>query len=120
MIFSRLEFAFGTGPTVSTPGLIAYSNGTVTAPGQPLIVNESGNFHAVFPRRKDYAAVGLTYTPQFSADLSPDWTPSLAIPGTEATNGTIDAMKIPFPATVPTPGGPKEARFFRVGVTLGP
>lgn len=115
-----LEFAFGTDPTVPTPGMIAYSNGTVTAPGQPLIVNEAGAFHAVFPRRKDYAAAGLTYTPQFSADLSPDWTASLAIPGTEATNGTIDAVKIPFPATVPTPGGAKEARFFRVGVTLGP
>lgn len=115
-----LEFAFGTDPTIPTPGLLAYSGGTVIAPGQPLIVDEAGNFHAVFARRKDYVAAGLTYTPQFSADLSPDWTTSSSIPGPEATNGIIDAVKIPFPATVPTPGGDKEARFFRVGVTLSP
>lgn len=115
-----LEFAFGTDPTVPTPGLIAYSGGTVTALGQPLIMNEAGNFQAVFPRRKDYAAAGLIYTPEFSADLSPGWTASPAIPGTEATNGAIDAVKIPFPATVPTAGGDKPPRFFRVGVTLGP
>lgn len=108
------EFAFGTDPTVSTPGPVTFSEGAVTSPGQPTLLDENGVFHAVFARRKDHAAQGLIYTVQFSADLSPEWDASGAVPTVLATGAEIDAVKVPFPASVPAP------RFFRVGVSLDP
>lgn len=108
------EFAFGTDPTVPTMGPLTFSEGAVTSPGQPVLVEEDGIFHAVFARRKDHAAQGLIYTVQFSADLAPGWAVSEAMPTVMATGAEIDAVRVLFPTTIPAP------RFFRVGVSLAP
>ena len=111
------EFAFGTDPTVSSESVITWSGGTVTGHGKPVIIEESGTYYAVFGRRTSYMADGLTYTLRFSADLSSPWNVSGATPTVFATDGTIDAVKVPFPGLIPTDNGPQKARFFDVGVS---
>lgn len=115
------EFAFGTDPTVLYSGPIVYDlNGNVTTPGSPVAVNFAVgggvDFRAVFGRRKDYVAAGLTYTVQFSADVGV-WTDSVATPTllTSATStGDIDAYSVPYPLFVPTTTGSKKPTLFRV------
>jgi hypothetical protein len=114
------EFAFGTDPTVSSPGPLSYTAGNLTSSGAPILASEDGVFHIIFARRKDHAAAGLIYTPLFSADLSPDWMASTDAPVTEAGNSIIDAVKVPFPTTVPTSNGPMEPKFSRIKVSLSP
>ena len=113
-LVNLLEFAFGTDPTAPNPAALAYSDGSLVSPGSPVLTKVDGVFHAVFARRKDHAALGLIYTVYFSADLSPDWTVGEAEPLVIASGEEIDAVKVPFPTTVPEP------RFFRVGVSLVP
>jgi fibronectin-binding autotransporter adhesin len=108
-----MEFAFGSDPTVNSAGSIAYSGGAVTATGQPVLEEDGGIYYAVFGRRTDYAAAGLTYTVQFTAGLD-QWTSSVTVPTVIATDGTIDAVRVPFPNSVASPSGPKKPYFFRV------
>ena len=76
-ISNLLEFAFGTNPVTSTAAALQYNGtlaggGTITATGQPKMVFESiptgVDFRALFVRRNDYVAAGLTYTVQFSPE----------------------------------------------------
>ena len=114
--FSNLmEYAFGTNPQVASSGSITYSGGVVTATGQPVLEEESGVYYAVFGRRSDHVAAGLTYTVQFSAGLD-QWTNGVTAPVVIATDGMIDAVRVPFPNFVPTPAGPKKPTFFRVQI----
>jgi len=80
----------------------------------------SGTYHAVFARRKDHVAAGLTYTAEFSADLGA-WTPGAATPQVitgASSEGDIEVVKIPYPASVPLQaGGNQTPQFFRVGVS---
>jgi hypothetical protein len=112
-----LEFAFGTDPTVSNGSSIAYGNGVT--PGLPVlepITSESVDFRAVFARRKEWAAAGLTYTVQFSADLSESVdsaeTPTLL----ESGSGDIDAVYVDFPLIIQSTAGFEKAQFFRLSV----
>ncbi len=123
-ITNLLEFAFGTNPLTSTAAGLLYNGtlaggGTITATGQPTIVFESipagVDFRALFVRRNDYVAAGLTYTVQFSPDLGA-WTPSAALPTVLANNGTHQIVSVPFPGFL----NGKKARFFRVQVTIFP
>ena len=111
-----MEYGFDTNPTSSSAASIAYANGVVTAHGQPILVEENGFYYAVFGRRVDHVAAGLTYTVEFSAGLD-QWTASATGLSTVATDGTIDAVRAPFPITVMTPSGPKKPTFFRVVVS---
>lgn len=114
-----LEFGFGTNPATSSTGPLAYTGGTLDAPGQPIVVEAGGTYYAVFCRRTDYVAAGLTYTVNFSAKLEPGyWDPSVAMPEFVATDGTIDVVRVPFPGVIPTPSGPQKARFFQVEVSM--
>jgi fibronectin-binding autotransporter adhesin len=110
-----MEFAFGTDPTVNSAGSIAYSGGAVTATGQPVLEEDGGVYYAVFARRTDYVAAGLTYTVQFTAGLD-QWVTSVTVPTVVATDGTIDAVRVPFPNFVASPSGPKKPHFFRVTI----
>jgi hypothetical protein len=116
-----LEFAFGTDPTVSNGGSIGYSSGVVT-PGLPLPVLEtisSNNvdFRAVFARRKAWAAAGLTYTPQFSPDLT-EWVDVTAAPTLiESGSGDIEAVYVPYPMMIETTTGWEKPQFFRLSVS---
>ena len=117
---SQMEYAFGTNPTVSSSAPIAYANGMVTAHGQPTTsvanVTNGVDFRAVFGRRKDHVAAGLTYTVQFSADLS-NWVNSDATPRVDASDSTMDAVSVPYPLFIDTARGVEKPTFFRVAVS---
>ncbi|MEM0896542.1 MAG: hypothetical protein AAGJ79_06615, partial [Verrucomicrobiota bacterium] len=76
-----IEFAFGTNPGNSASGVpeLVYAgtlagNGTLVGTGQPSLRYEAlpfgVDYRLLFVRRKDFGDHGLTYTPQFSADMS--------------------------------------------------
>jgi len=115
-----LEFAFGTDPAVSDGGSIAYGSGVT--PGLPLAVVETVtattvDFRAAFGRRKDWAAAGLTYTVQFSSDLT-EWVDSADTPlEIESGSGDIDAVYVPYPLAIPTSNGYEKAQFFRLSIS---
>jgi sialate O-acetylesterase len=115
-----LEFAFGTDPAVSNGNSIAYAGGVT--PGLPLAVVENltsngVDFRAAFGRRKDWAATGLTYTVQFSKDLT-EWVDSAEAPALlESGSGDIDAVYVPYPLAIPTSNGYEKAQFFRLSVS---
>jgi hypothetical protein len=80
-VINLLEFALGTNPVINTggPAPLQYSGtfaggGTLTSTGLPIVMVESiplgMDIRAIFIRRQDAVTAGLTYTPQFSADLS--------------------------------------------------
>ncbi len=112
-----LEFAFGTNPIAGGLGAISVNGGVIT-PGSPttLVVTNpdlSQSFFALFGRRKDYVAAGLTYTVQFTTDFV-TWTDSADTPTVLADDGTLQAVTVPYPFTqVAQPN-----QFFRVVVSL--
>jgi ELWxxDGT repeat protein len=105
-----LEYAFGTNPSESSPGAMAVINPTTISPGTPKVM-EDGGMKALFIRRKDWAASGLTYTVQFSPNLTL-WENSVAVPTVIADDGNLQAVTVPFPALI----NGEPARFFRVQV----
>jgi len=118
------EFAFGMDPTSSGSGPITYTpGGSMINPGLPVPQNVAAgagvDFRAVFGRRKDYLAMGLNYTVQFSADMS-TWTTSDTLPtvitGPDST-GVVEAVSVPYPLFIPVQSGFKKPTFFRVGVS---
>ena len=116
-----MEYACGTNPIVASGGPIAYvAGGAVTTPGLPVTIHFGGSdYRAVFGRRKDYLAAGLTYTVQFSVGLdawvdSTDTPTLLTAPGSA---GDMDAVSVPYPSTIPTASGPRHPTFFRLRVS---
>ena len=119
-----VNFAFGLSPTTGGGGLLAFNGtlaggGTVGAIGLPLVwVEATGNgtgFSALFIQRKDAALAGLTYTVEFSADVT-TWSASITAPTVLADDGTYQIMAVPYPPLV----NGAQARFSRVRVTLAP
>ncbi|HSP44158.1 MAG TPA: family 16 glycosylhydrolase [Luteolibacter sp.] len=118
------EFAFGTDPTVYSGGSITYvPGGEVTSPGLPVVVDFAagggGDSRAVFGRRKDHASAGLTYIVQFSVGLD-EWFNSTTTPTVltgAGSSGTMEAVSVPFPSSIPTATGLEKPTFFRVGVS---
>ena len=106
-----LEFAFGTSPASPTGGPLQMYGSAITANGQPIATDTAYGMCAIYLRRKDAATLGMTYTLEFSADLS-TWEASAATPSISAQDSTFEAACVPFPATV----GGQPARFFRVRV----
>ena len=98
------EFAFGSNPNSGADAQAV----SVEAPAG----SEAGAaMRAVFRRRKDHAAAGLSYQVEFSSDLS-DWTPSEASPAVISGDETIEQVGLEFPIL---PNG-RQARFFRINV----
>ena len=120
------EFAYGMDPTKPDFDTVAYvADGDVTKPGIPVIRNfaaagQPADFRAVFARRKTHATAGLTYTVLFSADLGL-WTSSAVTPTRltgESSSGPMEAVSVPYPASVPLQaGGTAAPKFFRIGTT---
>lgn len=114
------EYGFATIPNAGT-GAVTYATGVVN-PGRPDVsigAMENGvDFRAVFSRPLDWQAKGLTYTVQFSADNFTTWW-TTAVPTTQvATDGTNEAVSVPYPLFIPVDGGGyKKPTFFRVGVS---
>lgn len=112
-----LEYAFGTNPVVTSSGAITLSGAAITQRGVATTwlqnITNGVDFRALFGRRKDYAAAGMTYTVQFSPDLA-TWENSTATPTVLASDAEFDAVTVPYPFFV----NGRKARFFRVQVSL--
>jgi hypothetical protein len=114
-----LEYAFGLNPATSdsTPVTFDVPSGQLLMRGTPSLYSEATTngreFHAVFLRRKGDS--GLTYTPQFSHDLS-EWIDDPTMPEVIASDAEMELVSIPFPPSSDTSG----ARFFRMAVTAKP
>ncbi|WP_395736406.1 beta strand repeat-containing protein [Prosthecobacter sp.] len=125
-VVNLLEFAFGTNPAsnASGPSKLAYTGtfaggGTISATGQPTAAFETTltvpDNRALFVRRTDYSLSGLTYTVQFSADLT-TWQTTTATPSVLADDGTYQILSVPYLNFI----GGKKARYFRVQVNAAP
>ena len=114
----RFAFGFSTGGGGSGPVVINGSGGLVSV-GTPTVnvTNPGGTptYNALFSRRQDWAAAGLSYTVQFSGDLT-TWANSTNTPTVVGSNTSNEAVEVPFPALV----GGKTARFYRIVVNISP
>ena len=98
------EFAFGSNP----------NSGTDAQPVSVEAVSGSGAgevMRAVFRRRMDRAAEGLSYQVEFSSDLI-DWALSESSPTIISQVGTFEQVGLIFPVL---PNG-RQARFFRINI----
>ena len=122
-VLNLFEFAFGTDPTVSSSGVIMLSGATIVQRGLPTVwlqnLTYGVEYRALFGRRRDYLAAGLTYTVQFNGDLV-SWETSAATPtviasdAETASDPKIDAVTVPYPLFLSTG---QKAQFFRVQIT---
>jgi uncharacterized protein YjiK/2',3'-cyclic-nucleotide 2'-phosphodiesterase (5'-nucleotidase family) len=112
------EFAFGLDPRSNdnAPVVTDVPGGVLTTRGTPAIytapTTSGQDFRVVFIRQKSAAASGITYIPEFSADMI-TWEASNVIPTTIASDSEVEAVSIRYPFFV----NGKKARFFRVGVS---
>jgi hypothetical protein len=111
-----LELGFGTDPTLAGGAELEYAGtfaggGTIVRRGLPRTLAEGSDVRAVFMRRGDFAAAGLSYEVEFSAGLG-SWQTSAATPAVLADDGTWQIVAVPFPGLV----NGEPARFFRVRV----
>jgi len=113
------EFAFGTDPNVDDNNPLAVTDGTNFSPGTQIanitIPFNPTNVNAQFVRRKDAAAAGLTYIPEFSADLS-TWevdgsNPVPVVVSTMA--GDYEVVEVPYLVFL---SNGQKASFFRIRV----
>ncbi len=107
-----LNFAFGLNPASASRNELSHS-GNVITPGGITTQILSGTPTAKFIRRADYVAAGLTYTAQFSADLS-SWETDTTAPTVLASDGVNEVAGLNYPLL----SGGAQARFFRVVVGL--
>lgn len=125
-ITNLMEFGTGTDPTSGASGSSALQytgtfagNGIVAGAGQPVARFETipfgVDYRALFVRRVDSVAAGLTYIVQFSPDMT-TWTASAVTPAVLADNGTLQIVSVPYPFFI----GGKKVRFFRIIVTIAP
>lgn len=115
-----IEFGFASDPRSSASGPITNTGDLVTGHGPPTTRITNGvDFRAVFGRRKDYAAAGLTYTVQFSANMT-EWVTSTDTPTVVASDAEIDAVTVPYPLLIETANGEEKPAFFRVGISTAP
>jgi hypothetical protein len=116
------EFAFGTNPNSNSSGTnsLAYTGtfaaATLSVTGQPTMRFERSSTtgvdnRAVFTRRADHASLGLTYTIQFSANMT-TWSTSTTIPTVLNTQGDYQLVSVRYPLFV----GGRPARFFRITI----
>jgi hypothetical protein len=117
-IKNLLNFGFGVNPASGGSSSLRYAgtfagNGTITATGQPVVRIEGTDTRALFVRRKDFVAAGLTYTVQFSPDLS-TWQDSADVPSVLADDGSNQVVSVAYPLLV----GGLPPKFFRIRVTM--
>ena len=122
-LVNLLEFAFGTDPNVSDNSLLTLPGGTFT-PGNPTTTAGTAttisSYKAQFVRRTDHAKAGLTYTAQFSSDLT-NWEDSAATRTVVVADPVTGYEVVEIPYTIFLSTG-KKGRFFRITVnsTEGP
>jgi len=109
-------FGLSMDPAAGAPLMAVYGN--EISRGLPNVIPPTGPqqaFRGIFSRRISHADVGLTYHPQFSADLI-HWHDATANPVVLARDGEIEAVSVGAPAQI----NGQPARFFRVGITIAP
>ncbi len=123
-----LEFAFGTDPTVNDATPFTDDGTNLTGNGIPKSNIDNGaatgniDFTARFIRRTDYELSNLTYTVEFSHNLS-TWeassdTPTVAMTdGVAITSGGFQVVEVPYPYFL---SNGRKARYFRVVVSQAP
>ena len=107
-----LNFAFGLNPASPSRNELSHS-GNIITPGGLTTQLVPGPPTAKFIRRADYLAAGLTYTAQFSADLS-NWETDNTAPAVVASDGVNQVVSLSYPLL----SGGAQARFFRLVVGL--
>ncbi len=125
-----LEFAIGTNPAVSDNGSLSIDEafdqvtfGTQITDIEYAVGVTPFAFTGQFARRKDFAAAGLTYTPQFSDDPGGPWVDSTEEPvvveydETSTPVESVDYEVVEVPYIQFLPNGQK-ARFFRILITF--
>lgn len=118
-----LNYAFGMNPAQGISGPLGFNGtfagGTIGTNGLPITRFETIqlgiDFRALFIRRKDFAATGLTYTPRFSPDLIA-FTDSTDTPTVLAEDGIYQIVSVPYPPLLTG----EQAGFFQLSVTLAP
>jgi hypothetical protein len=111
------KWAFDIDPNSGERGPIQVDGNVAIKHGTPVILAYpdgagGSNCFALFGRRKDAAASGLTYTVETSADLL-TWTALADTPAVVAQDSEIEAVTVAIP---PPPAGWQQ-NFFRVTVT---
>ena len=97
----------------------------VTQRAQPVlsvtpVLPDGMEFQAVFGRRQDWVAAGMVYTVAFSADLV-DWESGVAEARVVASDGTVDAVTVPYPPSLSTGSAAgRKPQYFRVVVEVLP
>ncbi|MGJ8652749.1 MAG: InlB B-repeat-containing protein, partial [Opitutaceae bacterium] len=116
-LVNLLEYAFGMNPNVSDAGTMAI-NGISFTPGTPTvnIAFAPLSVKARFIRLVDYPNSGISYTAQFSHDLSVwedlDGGSAVRIFGTSDANG-YEAVELNYPVFLPNG---RKARFYRMQI----
>ena len=100
------------------------ASGNITQFGGITIFHDPGDgrVYLRYPRRSDFAGIGLDFDEEFSRDLTAfedAATPPTVIGSGVSPDGThVEAMQIEFPSVLPVGGG--KARHARVEVTVTP
>ena len=113
-----LKFAFGLNPKISDTKDLTITDATTFTKGQPVghLSENPSNFSARFVRLKEHLANGVTYTIEFSSDLSV-WEISSASPTVISDDGgDYEVVEVDSPDLV-NGGIPT---FFRLGVSNTP
>lgn len=98
-VSNLLEFCFNTDPLVADRSNVIEAGGAILACGFPSIrwsQVENAAPQALFLRRKDRLATGLTYLPQFSSDLI-DWEDPAESPTVLVDDLLFELVSVPYP-----------------------
>lgn len=125
-VCNLIELAFGTNPDggVNRAGELRFTGGfagggNLISTGSPTTLIEhtmtGDDIRAVFVRRKDAAALGITYTVQFTSDFTV-WEAATSTPVVLAENATHEVVSVSYPPVT----GDQRACFFRVVVDVNP
>jgi len=110
-VINSAEFAYNMNPRVrdATP---VTGSGTRGLPAAYYLLDSGGVLEMEFLRRRDFVAAGLTYAPQFAADLTGSWADGLT-PTVTPINAMWERVRVRDSVA-----GPNSQRFGRVVVTL--
>jgi hypothetical protein len=109
------EFAFNTDPSDPSSGPLVIAAGVITSYGQPFLDRASRAL--IFGQRTDRISSGLVYTVLLSSDLN-HWVTHDGPASVLAADERVQAVRVPFPSTIDTPGGPEVPQFARIRISL--
>lgn len=99
-VSNLLEFCFNTDPLVADLNHVGEAGGVILTCGLPSIRGAQSGVEppqALFLRRKDRMATGLTYLPKFSSDLI-DWEDPAEAPTVLVDDFLFELVSVPYPS----------------------